>query len=100
MAWRPAETVFMGGTEAALRLTGKRVRICRTRMGAYTSEPNGPGRKIDLIAGQLGFIGYVPADAQELLTIAFPRSGHLPESLDQLVCEPSFAMRVNWPTFR
>jgi hypothetical protein len=61
---------------------------------------NGVGEEVDLPAGLLGFVAYVPTDALDMITIAFPKKGPLPDSLEKLARSAPHAVRINWPTFR
>jgi hypothetical protein len=103
MIWKSASQLFHGGTDAARKLTGKRVRLRTTLIDCRSIDVNKPGYKgkpITLHTGREGLVGYVPDDAPDQISSAFARSGPPPGSLDQLVRLPYDVIRGNWPTFR
>lgn len=100
--WKSAAVVFEGGSVAARSLKGKRVKaVQHLRLDSFDPTKAGhQGAKVDIQSGQQGFVGWVPADALDLITLAFSTSPQLPSSLEALSRGSFFSVRVNWPTFR
>ena len=103
MVWKLVNTVFQGGTDAARKLYGKRVRIPNDLVHYPTyelSKPGGIGRNIDLRTGREGFVGHPPEGKLDQITLAFPQSKAVFVLLDHLMRVRFYAIHVNWPTFK
>ena len=103
MVWKKAGVVFVGGSVEAERLTNKKFRTTNPLLGVATYDParaNGIGQVIDIKAGTVGYIGHVPGDARDKITITFPKLGPLPTSLRLMMKSPFLAVRIDWATFR
>jgi hypothetical protein len=99
MTWRMVSTVFTGGSAEAKALFGKRVRVKNAQsIPEFLLDNYGP--TVNLYKGQEGFVGFVPNDKPELVTLAFPKIGVAAPSIEALMKKPMIAVRVNWPTFK
>ena len=103
MTWKLAKAVFTGGSAEAQSLMGKRIKVRKPLDNAKTYDPVKPGGEgpvVSLRTGQEGFVGRVPDDAKDMITVVFAHSAVKSASLDQLTRQPFHAIRVNWPTFQ
>jgi hypothetical protein len=102
MVWKSVAHVFQGGTEAARALRGRHVRTVSILETATVDigKPGDIGEKIIIAAGREGIVGFVPDNARDKITIAFPKAGGRAQSLDILMRAPFISVRINWPTFQ
>lgn len=99
MTWKPASSVFHGGTVGVQNLFGKRVRVRRQLSANQFLGAERPlGQPISMNVGRLGFVGR-PVD--DKIVLAFSKHPEpLPASLDLLMRGRFDSVLVNWPTFR
>ncbi len=100
--WKPASTIFHGGTDQMKALKGRRVRTRTPIHGILVYDPiNGRHESFDLHLGAIGLVANPHPTRHEFL-VAFSLSAGQPvTTLDQLA--KSGAMKVvvvNEPTFR
>ena len=100
MRWRPASTVFLGGTREGLALKGRKVRNRVALLSSPLYDPiNHSNRKHDVSANSIGILANAIGDQ---LLIVYPKSPSIqPSTMDALMRTNSFfVITVNWPTFR
>jgi hypothetical protein len=98
--WKPAGSVFQGGTQEVLALKGKRVRARRILLGMRVHTGiSGSEQSKDVAAGECGFIAN--PQGSDIL-IAFPRDpSQRFANIDALTRHFAFdVIVVNWPTFK
>ena len=98
--WKPASSVFLGGTQQIKSLVGTRVRTRMPLLSCALFDPiHGTQETIDLPRGSMG---YVANPHGQWLLIAFPSPpAVLPSSLAELQRLGSFkVVMVNEPTFK
>jgi len=104
MAWKNASLVFHGGTQEARSLQGKKIRAISPLQRISTVEiarPDGPrGPMVDIGAGTVGFVGFVPDNALDQIRLCFPKNGTQVTSLAVAMRGQVIVVQVNWPTFR
>ena len=98
--WRPASTVFLGGTKEGLALKGRKVR---NRVALFSSALYDPihhsNQTRDVPANSVGLLAN--AIGEQLLIAYSKMPGVQPTTLDALMRSNSFfVITVNWPTFR
>ena len=100
MLWKPASTVFAGGTEAVRALKGRRVEtVHRMQPNLFEGEHRPMGAPVTIEARRIGFVANPFRDG---LIIAFPEGPPVPgQTLDQLARRGRFtSVFVSYATFR
>jgi len=98
--WKPASTVFQGGTQQIEAMKGKRVRTTRPLLSARLHDPvNSRDQTTDLARGAVGLVANPLKDD---LLIAYPKlASTVVSTLDALMRSGAFlVVVVNGPTFK
>lgn len=100
--WKPASTIFHGGTDQIKALQGRKVRARAPIHGILVYDPvHGKQESFDLHLGAVGLVANPHPTRNEIL-VAFPvNRGQAPTTLDQLARSGSMKVLViNEPTFK
>ena len=103
MPWRPAASVFHGGTEQIKSLKNRRVRTRTPLLQVALNEPTARiPRTTSLPAGSIGLVAGPHLERQDELLVVFPIAPHaLPPTIDRCVRPGTFQVGIfNAPTFR
>lgn len=101
--WKPASSVFSGGTEQVKALKGRRVRARASLLQILLHNPAQREQEtFDIRAGATGWVANPHPTMSDCLLIAFPANASLqPANLDALVRAGAFKVAViNGPTFK
>lgn len=104
MVWKSPESVFPGGAGTAelRQLFGKKVRLKEQRRFKLHSKKTDKGEDVHVTIPKLAqaFIGYVPNEEKDTVTLAFPQHGPLPASIAKFPYQSFHDIRVNWMTLK
>jgi hypothetical protein len=104
VTWKNVSLIFRGGTQEARSLQRKKIRAISLLQRIPTVEitrPDGPrGPMIDIAAGTVGFVGYMPDNALDQIRLCFPKNGAPVTSFDAMMRGQINVVQVNWMTFR
>lgn len=106
--WKPARSVFEGGTKEAKALKNSKVKVRRPLSPLLYSPINQSDETASLTPGLIGLVANTHPDILDMILLAFPTDHSLPPTtVEDLAHRNSaskkqlfFVVMVNWITFR